>query len=196
MCIQGVREVEKIQDIVDRVIRRVRPQRMLQPGHPDYRHEPYPPSYRVHMVVLTACIGKRVSVQGGNIMVQTMRSALAQYGGNLVRSTRRDDVCNNESFQLVGWPAVWSCCRDIQARTRRTAHSGDYPCLAHPAEYPTLRDDSDPCTPSWNNTVTVYSKGAMIIRLWWDRPIEWNEEARTQCIDACNAICMLVANCC
>lgn len=47
-----------------------------------------------------------------------------------------------------------------------------------------------------DNTVTVTAKGAVIIRMSWERPVEWTPKLESRLIYACSSLCDLVRGCC
>lgn len=50
--------------------------------------------------------------------------------------------------------------------------------------------------PAIENTVTVTAKGAVIIRLSWDKGILWNKHVEGQILSVCSALCALITECC
>lgn len=49
---------------------------------------------------------------------------------------------------------------------------------------------------SIENTVTVTAKGAVIIRLSWDKGILWNKRVEGDILSFCSALCALITECC
>lgn len=80
-----------VQKLVNCVVRR-------QPFEGDAHQEAEPrlspegDEYYVHMAVLTASIGKRVSISPGNVMSRTMSSEMARRGGCVNYLPKTDDV--------------------------------------------------------------------------------------------------------
>ena len=94
-------------------------------------------------------------------------------------------MCNSDVFQILSWPAIWACCRDVVQWKEPSVSEVD------------LSDEAMP-TEDWVNTVTTYSRGCVIIRLSWQekKPITWTEDTQKQAVNACAAICLLLENCC
>ena len=100
-------------------------------------------------------------------------------------------MCNCEIFQLVGWDAIWSCCRDAQRW-----HSFPQRGLEGATEQQQVKlSDEWMPSPTWKNTVTVYAKGNVIIRLSHKQRVVWTQHTSDFAINACAAICMFVENC-
>ena len=95
-------------------------------------------------------------------------------------------MCNSDVFQILSWPAIWACCREVvQWKGEEALNEVD------------LSDEAMP-TEDWVNTVTTYSRGCVIIRLSWQekKPVVWTDETKKQAVNACAAICLLLRNCC
>ena len=48
--------------------------------------------YRVHVAVLTACVGKKMPITHGNIMARTLDAAMKRRGGSFAYVTKKDEV--------------------------------------------------------------------------------------------------------
>lgn len=66
--------MESVRDVVDTVLKRVQLQ-----NEPETERD----EYRVYMAVASACLGKRVSVYGNNLMVRTLEKCIRSKGGVL-----------------------------------------------------------------------------------------------------------------
>lgn len=49
---------------------------------------------------------------------------------------------------------------------------------------------------SWNNTITVTAKGAVIIRFSWAKPIKWTARHAELALRSSRMVCALIENCC
>ena len=111
--------MRRVQQLVDCIVRR-------QPLEDDEHRQDEDDEYLVHMVVLTASIGKKVPVAQGNITVRTMHEAVAKQGGSVHYMPRCEEV---GGCALL--PDVPSCSDRAAARraTRRSSRSaGGTPC--------------------------------------------------------------------
>ncbi len=94
-------------------------------------------------------------------------------------------MCMCELFRIHGWDALWQCCKEVQSWDPEGCESAKLD----------LSDEAMP-SPDWKNKVTVYARGTVILRLSWDKPIQWNPAVQQKALNACRAICTLIRNCC
>lgn len=196
--------MQRVRELVDRVFRRRR--RDERTGGKDNEgccggDGGDDDEYKVHMAVLTACLGKRVPVAHGNLMATTLRQAIeSKPGGSIRFLPRSEENCNNEIFQITnGWGALWACCRDIVAARSCGGDSSATSAVD-------LSDEAMPPGEHWKNTVTVYARGTVIIRISWKKSILWRDDdcdcrgkgsmMQGRVLNACKAICLLVGECC
>jgi hypothetical protein len=97
--------------------------------------------------------------------------------------------CNAEIMSIKGWPALWKCASDI--RGAAAAAGGG----SHASSELDLSDQALP-SHEWNNTVTITARGAVIVRLSWSKPLEWDQAVAAKALNACNVICLAIENCC
>jgi hypothetical protein len=98
--------------------------------------------------------------------------------------------CNAEIMSIQGWEGLWRCAAQVQAwRSERKDIPGDRFAAVD------LSSDSMPCS-SWQNTVTITSSGSVIIRLSWKAAACWDEGMAARVVNACNAIALVLENCC
>jgi hypothetical protein len=91
-------------------------------------------------------------------------------------------------MSILGWDALWACASEAEAWHKSIGSGRGVPQL----------DLSKESMPSSNlsNTVTVTSRGAVIIRLSWKELVCWDDAVRGNVLNACNVICSVLANCC
>lgn len=94
--------------------------------------------------------------------------------------------CNSEIFRILCWKSVWRCAAQVAAFKGSQSLADDGLDLSL---------DMVP-GPEWHNTVTVTSKGSIIIRLSWSKPVSWDRKMSLVALNACKAVCCLLENCC
>lgn len=92
MLEQGSKDVEKVKEVVSRMLK----------GNPN---DSEGDEYRVHMAVLTASMGKRVTVVHGNLMSSTVQQAVSRVGGTVRFVDRSDEV----GFFVLARVSVLQC---------------------------------------------------------------------------------------
>ena len=101
-------------------------------------------------------------------------------------------------MSIKGWAGLWKCASDIRAAATAAADGGGGEggeCGSHASSEPDLSDQALP-SDEWNNTVTVTARGAVIVRLSWSKPLEWDQAVAAKALNACNVICLVIENCC
>lgn len=136
--------------------------------------------FGVHMAVVTACLGKRLSVYQGNALENTLQRVLGDSGVSIVDTM--DDDNNAIRMRILDWAGVVS----------RAKESFEYVHGARAAE--TLAWRAPSCVDE--NTTTVTGKGSVIIRFSWDVALPWTEAVSGEILEACGHLCALLRECC
>ena len=124
--------------------------------------------FTVHMAILTANVGKWLSVEDG-CLLGSMLDRLSVASLN----PRTDEQCNTEIFSILDW----KICE----------------CMAKLGELQS--EDLEELNKTWNNTVSVTSKGAVIIRFSWNVPVQWSEKHKKMALCASRLACWMIRNC-
>lgn len=125
------------------------------------------------MAVVTACLGKRLSVYPGNPLETTLHKILGPTAVTSVNSL--DDDSNSIKIRVLDWKAVESRSNEIVFGENRNFTTDFY-----------VRD----------NTISVTSKGSVIIRFSWDTPIQWDDDVCEGIRKTCSHLCNLLRECC
>ena len=75
ICVQGVRDVRKIKQVIESKLKGK--QHISSDSSPPLS-QPVEDDYIVTMAVLTVCLGKKVPISRGNIMMATMAEAMGR----------------------------------------------------------------------------------------------------------------------
>lgn len=132
--------------------------------------------FHVHMGVVTAMIGKRVSVMGGCLLERIIDGLDCGVGV----MQRLNDENNAVILKVTSWQSV----------------------LNYSNGFPRRDDDEDRLGyeldefEGSDNTITVSSKGAVIIRISWDHPMQWTNRIENSILSYCNSICNIIDDSC
>lgn len=187
-CVQGARNVEMVRETVDAVLKRKTV--LIAQGYGgsgriasllEERED-----YRVYMAVASACIGRHIVVGGYNVMSRTLEKVLRRMGGTVETIFQLEEEGNAERLKVLGWGALWACAIEIDAsfRSPKWGAAGlDLSIEMAPPE-------------SWQNNISITSKGCIITRLSWGDPIVWTEETSRMALNACNVLAYVIQHCC
>lgn len=181
---QGARNVEMVRETVDAVLKRKGSSSSSPSPPPAAERE----DYRVYMAVASACIGRHVGVGGGySVVSRTLQKVLRRMGGSAESIFQIEEENNAERLKVLGWSALWACANEIDA-SFRSPHWASGGCL----------DLSIGMVPpeSWQNNISLTSKGCIITRLSWGDPIVWTEETSRMALNACNVLAYVIQHCC
>ena len=126
---------------------------------PDVEDPSYDNMFTVHMAIVTANLGKKLFVSQKCLlycMIQILFPCSHHHHSATAAIEFSDDLllhekCNAQIFSILDWTAVYSKC--VEANILRGAPTPE--ALEQLA--------------SWNNTITVTAKGAVILRFsWWE----------------------------
>lgn len=153
--------------------------------------------FTVHIAILTASLGKKLFVQQGSLLCCVLQSLFLEPATKKRRrkrsvavefAERLDDQCNTEIFSIHDWEAVYKKCTHCDAR------SNVIPASSADVLHMTASDLQE--LSSWNNTITVTAKGAVILRFSWEKPIRWTGSHAALALRASKLACALIENCC
>lgn len=91
--------------------------------------------------------------------------------------SRTDEDCNAEIFSITDWK---TCFEHYRNHHHKDQHEED--------------DVVSIISMNLRNTVTVTSKGAVIIRYSWKSPMDWSEEMSRRILLASRVVCWIVKN--
>jgi hypothetical protein len=104
--------------------------------------------------------------------------------------------CNSEIMSLIGWEVLWEHARAIEGFRNLNPENGQ---SSHASSWVKSAMDlrtADIPDQSCNNTVTVTSRGSVVIRLSWEQPVAWDDHACRHALNACTVICQVIENSC
>ncbi len=81
-------------------------------------------------------------------------------------------------MSVQSWEALWECASECKKGSSVDLSKEKMPSSA--------------C----HNTITVTGSGAVIIRLAWKTPAEWDEDVASSVLNACNVVSLVLENCC
>ena len=166
-----------------------------------------------HMAILTANLGKRLSVDQASLLRHVLMHipALSTNGSRSARSVvdfsaRGDDDCNAEIFSIRDWQAVHAYTRQADGYGKSNVilpgsvqlDETELEDLTHVCSccHGDHEGDDGKGPRRWNNIITVTAKGAVILRFSWSRPMPWTERHARMAIGASNLACRLIECCC
>lgn len=152
--------------------------------------------FDVHMCVVTANIGKRLYVCSGCALEHSVSNLLSPLA---IEVTPRVDLdTNTVKLHIKNWPELFSCLIRVKTAEFRALHD---------LKHADIRDVF-PSFPEWEDaaclgtdvggdtTVTVTSRGSVILRFSWEKTIVWTSDLQSRVMRASDALCELLAACC
>lgn len=193
-CAQGVKDAWQLVDVLGRIFCARSVRQLAADAAAEVGLAGYDNFFTVHMAILTANLGKRLFVSQRCLLYCVLRSLFppraeskdgpkkAAASTVINFSHRLEDQCNTEIFSILNWQVVHDRCveegRGSIIRAKDVICGADLQALA-----------------SWNNTITVTAKGAVIIRFSWDKPIRWTARHASLALQASRLVCALIENC-
>jgi hypothetical protein len=176
-----------------------------------------------HMAILTANLGKKLSVDQScllrHMLMRIPPKSSPKKRSVVEFSARTEEDCNAEIFSILDWHAVHAYVRqaDGYGRSKVLPHvehseldESELDELAHLCkcdhEEGAASAAAAACTAAgvkkkedrprtWNNTITVTAKGAVILRFSWSRPMPWTKRHARITLAASNLACRLIECC-
>lgn len=162
--------------------------------------------FTVHMAVVTANLGKNLFVEEGSLLSSVLQSLLV--GPTICFEGRTEEEANCEIFKIKNWEMLEEIvmdCIDDQKINNTAGNQNDNETAATAFNWmaPFLKQQSGKNRKHSNNTiitqcrntVSVSSKGCMILRLSWDSPVRWTRQVAADAHKACMLIAALVCEC-
>lgn len=151
-----------------------------------YRHG----FFKVHMAVVSSCLGKRLNI-GRNCIFER---ALISFFGD--KKDGEEPGCIDVVSRFDGENAFKA--RVTDWKKMRRFENG---FVDDDNDHDKNDDDGDMDTQldPWfaaQNTVTVTCRGAVIVRLSWEYPIDWGPEVENGILENCEALCKVLGGCC
>jgi hypothetical protein len=148
-----------------------------------HRNVPYDGMFTVHMAILTANLGKKLFVEHGCLLRCMLIRLLSM--NSVSFPLRSDESCNAEIFSIKDWNKLASCASQIEGKHSLTRTGANLLAIEELLEM----------TKSWNNTITVTAKGAVILRFSWSNPIQWTKKHASIVLEASRMVCSVLASC-
>lgn len=148
--------------------------------------------FNVHMAVVTANIGKMLMVNAGCLLEYVLCNTMGM--GNVLLIPRSDTENNIVKIRVLKWERVFEL---VTKRMERVAESL-YPGTGTANIFPNYSRWKDPGAGNitGDNTITISSKGAVIIRFSWEKSTVWKSDLESKIVQACMVFCELVSACC
>jgi hypothetical protein len=133
--------------------------------------------FNVHMAVITSCVGKRMSVFSGCVLERLLTNLLGSDGISIIPGISEET--NSLKLSILSWERV---VRSVYA----FSHDRDIDYMADVGQ---LGDIGD-------NTISVTSKGCVIVRFSWKDAISWDSKLEKTLVSMCKVLNSLIRECC
>jgi hypothetical protein len=133
--------------------------------------------FNVHMAVITSCVGKRMSVFSGCVLERLLTNLLGTEGVSIIPGISEET--NSLKFSILSWSMV---VKSVYA-FRQKYHAD---CMADVRGIEDLGD----------NTISVTSKGCVIVRFSWKKAVSWDSALEGTLLAMCEILNSLIRECC
>jgi hypothetical protein len=133
--------------------------------------------FHVHMAVITSCVGKRMSVFSGCVLERLLTNLLGSDGISIIPGISEET--NSLKLSILSWERV---VQSVYTFSRQQD-------MDYMADVGYLGDLGD-------NTISVTSKGCVIVRFSWRNAISWDSQLEKTLLSMCKILNSLIRECC